>query len=275
MPPPASSAGSTSWAGTFHRAGIDAAGRLGEVRSVDVPADLGAAVPVAAPIGGWLLALGAGFAHLDDADRLTLLAQPEQAAAGATRMNDAKVDPRGRFWTGSMGYDETTTVGSLYRVDLDGTVATVLTGIGVSNGLGWNAAADTMYYNDSGLETTTRFRYDAASGALTDGVVIAGRRGGAAGLVPDGLTVDDEDTVWSAWWDGGRIVRLAPDGAELGSVAVPARRTSSCCFAGPDRDLLVITTGQADGGPDEGRLYVARPGVTGPAATLFAGQLPR
>jgi sugar lactone lactonase YvrE len=49
-------------------------------------------------------------------------------------------------------------------------------------------------------------------------------------------------------------------------------RTSSCCFAGRNRDLLVITTGRTDH-PDSGRLFVARPGSTGPAATPYAGPL--
>ena len=38
-----------------------------------------------------------------------------------TRMNDGKVDPQGRFWAGTMAFDEVSTMGSLYRLDPDGT----------------------------------------------------------------------------------------------------------------------------------------------------------
>jgi sugar lactone lactonase YvrE len=91
-------------------------------------------------------------------------------------------------------------------------------------------------------------------------------------FVPDGLCVDELDTVWSVWWDHGAVRRYDATGQLLQTVRVPVPRTSSCCFAGRNRDLLVITTGRTDES-DSGRLFVARPGVSGPAATRFAGNL--
>ncbi|WP_399936759.1 SMP-30/gluconolactonase/LRE family protein [Streptomyces sp. BBFR25] len=37
-------------------------------------------------------------------------------------MNDGVAEPWGRFWAGSMAYDNTPNAGTLYRVDNDGTV---------------------------------------------------------------------------------------------------------------------------------------------------------
>ena len=63
-------------------------------------------------------------------------------------------------------------------------------------------------------------------------------------------------------------------------VEVPVAQTSACCFAGPDRDLLVVTTsaeGMSDadraGQPDAGRLFTARPGATAPPASPYRGPL--
>jgi len=258
----------------LHRATLDADGRLGEVRTVTAPDHLTAAVPVAEPLGGWLLAVGPGFAYLGPDDSLTELVQPEADRRGANRMNDGKCDPAGRWWIGSMSYAGTPGQGRLYRVDLDGSVHTVLTGVGCSNGLGWSPDGRTMFYNDTTPRTLSAFDFDLATGDLSNRRILADN---VEGFRPDGLTTDDAGNVWSASWDEGVIRHYNAAGTLLGRVRVPVQRTSSCCFAGPDRGLLVITTGRV---PDQdeldaGRLFVVRPGVTGPAATPYAGELPQ
>jgi sugar lactone lactonase YvrE len=98
--------------------------------------------------------------------------------------------------------------------------------------------------------------------------------------VADGLTVDDEGCLWTALWDGGEVRRWSPDGELLAVAELPVPQVSSCAFAGPDRDLLVITT-SAEGldpaaraaQPDAGRLFTARPGVTGPGKNPYRGRL--
>uniref|UniRef100_UPI000AE54D3B SMP-30/gluconolactonase/LRE family protein n=1 Tax=Streptomyces aureus TaxID=193461 RepID=UPI000AE54D3B len=60
-------------------------------------------------------------------------------------------------------------------------------------------------------------------------------------------------------------------------VEVPASHVTSCAFAGPDLDVLVITTA-AEGlpeprrraEPDAGRLFVCRPGVRGLPSVPYA-----
>ena len=258
----------------LHRATLDAEGTLGPVRTTHVGGHLGAAVPVSGPDGGWLLAIAQGFAHLAEDGTLTPLAQPEAASGGGNRMNDAKADPRGRWWAGSMSYGESDAAGSLYRVDLDGSVTPMLTGTSVSNGLGWSPDGKAMYFNDSGTRTLSSFAFDVETGEISDQRILVR---GTPESTPDGLTMDDEGCVWTALWDGGSVHRYDPDGELLEVVTVPVQRTSSCCFAGPDRDQLVITTGQVPDKPeaDAGRLFVVRPGVTGPPADRFAGTLPR
>lgn len=252
----------------LHRARLSADGVLGEVTTHHVPGDLGAAVRVAG--GGWLLAMAQGFSFLAEDGTVTQLAQPEAKSEGAARMNDAHTDPRGRWWAGSMAYGSGT-IGSLYRVDLDGSVTAMLENVGTANGLGWSRDSRTMVFNDTGARTLTAYDYDLETGTIANPRLIA------EGFRPDGLTTDDEDTVWTANWDAHEIRHYDLSGAQLPGVRVPVQRTSSCCFAGPDRDLLVITTGVVDGKPeqDAGRLFLALPGVSGPATVRFAGELPR
>ena len=100
-----------------------------------------------APAGGLVVATETGVVLLDESDEPSVLCEilDEQGV----RMNDGGCDPQGRFWCGSMAYDARPGAGSLYRVETDGSVATALAGVTISNGLGWSADGATAFYVDS------------------------------------------------------------------------------------------------------------------------------
>ncbi len=87
-----------------------------------------------------------------------------------------------------MPYDESLGAGKAYRLELDGSCSTVLTGLTISNGIGWSPAGGKMYLSDSGSGLVEAFDLDAVTGA------ISGRRTlvhiDQPGMAPDGLTVD-------------------------------------------------------------------------------------
>jgi sugar lactone lactonase YvrE len=75
-------------------------------------------------------------------------------------------------------------------------------------------------------------------------------------------------------WGGGQVRRWSPEGELLAVVEVPVAHTSSCAFAGPGGDLLVISTSRGEEPEsDAGRLFTVRPGVTGPPANPYRGPL--
>ncbi|WP_369140727.1 SMP-30/gluconolactonase/LRE family protein [Modestobacter versicolor] len=239
---------------------------------------VGFVVPVEA--GGWLLGADGGITRLSadgEADVLVELAgEGGSAEAGGTRMNDGGCDRAGRFFGGTMAFDERPGAGSLHRLDLDGTVRTVLDGLTVSNGLGWSPDDRTMYLSDSGAKQVWALDYDPATGTSGQRRVLLDFTDDPDG-VADGLTVDDEGCLWTALWGGGQVRRYSPDGDLLAVVEVPAENTTSCAFAG---DLLVISTsvhGMDDAAraarPDAGKLFTVRPGVSGPPANPYRGPL--
>ncbi|MFI9207941.1 SMP-30/gluconolactonase/LRE family protein [Streptomyces sp. NPDC053253] len=188
------------------------------------------------------------------------------------RMNDAAVDPAGRLLAGTMAYDESPGAGSLYRLDGDGLV-TLLDSVTISNGLGWSPDGSRLYYADSPTGRVDVFAYDPESGALGDRRPFAVLDRG----VPDGLTVDSAGRVWVAVWGGGEVLAFEADGTLHARVEVPASHVTSCAFAGPARDVLVITTAteglaedRRSAEPDAGRLFVCRPGATGLPTTPYA-----
>ena len=126
----------------------------GQTEVIEVPSHVGAIAPRAA--GGFVAALQDGFWVVGDGPtrRITSVAE----ARPSLRFNDGKCDPAGRFWAGTMAYDETPGAGALYRLDPDGGASLMLDGVTISNGLAWSLDGRTMYY----IDTPTR-RIDAFS----------------------------------------------------------------------------------------------------------------
>ncbi|MFC4000241.1 SMP-30/gluconolactonase/LRE family protein [Prauserella oleivorans] len=198
---------------------------------LDVP--LGAVAP--RPGGGWIAAAGTGIAVLGDTGVGHWLARPEDAAATPMRMNDGVADPSGRFWAGSMAYDNTPGAGSLYRVDPDGTVTRVLSDLTIPNGPAFDAEGTTMYLADSAQGVIYRFAVDPASGRLGARTEFVTVEHGS----PDGMMVDAEGFLWSAIWGAGHVRRYTPTGSLERIVEVPAEQPTSVYV---DRDRLVVTS---------------------------------
>ncbi len=218
--------------------------------------------------GGAVIGVERGFA-LEDADG-TITQHDELWTDTQMRMNEGGCDPDGRFYCGSMVYDQRPGAGALYRLDPDGSVRVVLENVTVSNGLEWSPDGSRAYYNDTPTYRTDVFDYDADSG-LTRRRPFAEIPDG----FPDGLTIDEEGGVWVALYDGGAVRRYAPDGVLDEVVQVPARKVTACTFGGPDLDELFITTSreglETGDDPLAGSLFRAAVGVAGLPVREFAG----
>jgi sugar lactone lactonase YvrE len=260
--------------GLLHRTAVPS----GETVSTKVDA-ISAAFPALG--GGTLIAGG---------HRLTLFPYPAsgQGGTGRTvaevparegiRFNDASVDPAGRVWVGSMHTGETESVGVLYRLDRGG-LTPVVTGVTVSNGLGWSPDGARMYYADSPKRQVDVFDYDPATGEAFQRRVFADLRGMDG--MPDGLTVDADGCVWVAMFGGGALRRFTPSGYLDAVLPLPVAKPTSCAFAGPDLAELYVTTASVDltdaeraSQPLAGRLLRLRPGPVGLPSTTARASIP-
>jgi len=188
---------------------------------------------------------------------------PELEHETASRFNDVIADPAGRVFCGTMPSPDHQ--GRLYRLDPDGTVCEVLDEVGCSNGMGFTASRDRMYFTDSPTKRIDVFDYDEETGSLANRrpFVDVGDEEG----IPDGMTVDAEGGVWGARWDGSCLVRYTPDGVEDRRLEFPARKVSCATFGGDDYGDLYVTTAGGDDkaaeGEGAGALFRVRPGVCG------------
>ncbi len=187
--------------------------------------------------GGMVAATGDGFAFWDPrAGTVQLVANPEPGKPNA-RFNDGAVDRQGRFWAGTMSQDPTS---SLYRLDPDGAVQQMESGLGISNGIGWSADDRTMYFTDSITRTIYAYDFDAATGEIVNRrpfVHTPEEQG-----VPDGLAVDSQGFVWSARWGGYKLTRYDPAGQAEREIRLPVQFPTSCAFGGAELDELFITS---------------------------------
>jgi sugar lactone lactonase YvrE len=242
-----------------------------------VTRDLGTAVGVVLPraSGGYVAALQDGFYTLPDSGVAELI-EPVEASNPSTRFNDGEIDPQGRFWAGTMGWQAEPGQGSLYRLDPNGTVTRMLEDVTISNGLGWSPDGTTMYYVDTPTLRVDMFDFDPATGDIENRREFTTIRVG--GGRPDGLTVDSEGAVWVATWPGFGVHRYLPDGSLDAIIPLPVSNVSSIELGGRDlRDAFITTAWellseeQHAAQPLAGSLFHTRVDVPGQPRVPFAG----
>lgn len=200
--------------------------------------------------GGVIVALETGLHAFDpESGALTLIAHPEAGKEGV-RLNDGRVDARGRFVVGSLdmaslGRDNVPdqSGGTLYRLDPDLSLHVLQTGITISNGLAWSPDDAVFYFADCVIDRIYAYDWDADAGTPTNRRLFAQTEKGA---IPDGACVDSEGGYWfvtnGAATGVGEVRRLAPDGRLDRVVTMPVSCPTSLCFGGPDLDVLYVTS---------------------------------
>jgi sugar lactone lactonase YvrE len=216
---------------TFHTADID----TGKTMSFGVPSMVGAIAH--SKDGGYIAATQKGFARIGVDGKYSSL---HSFLPDDMRMNDGKVDPAGRFWAGSMALSFEKGRGSLYILEKDNSYRSILDDITLSNGMGWSPDAQYFYYIDSVPGVLKRFDYDLHTGQISnpkDLITFDSSSG-----IPDGMSMSSDGKIVIALWDGRRIEIYEPSGEKVSEITLGVSRPTSCTFAGPNRDILIVST---------------------------------
>jgi sugar lactone lactonase YvrE len=195
------------------------------------------------------------------------------------RCNDARPDPRGSLWIGSMRNNVNPdgspgkvggTDGVLVRVDPDGKVTTWKRDIGISNTMGWSPDGTRFYSADTPRNEMYVYDYNAADGSISnERPFFTGFERGR----PDGSVVDSEGYLWNCRYGGHSIVRVAPDGSIDRVIEMPASNITTCTFGGPQLTTLYVTTAGLGIPPGErfgGGLFAIETDIRGQAENRFA-----
>lgn len=250
------------------RADNDATHRVWQL-PLDKRYDIGAMA--LADNGDLMLALRAGIARLipsaptTSANAVRMRIEPEIMIPApydmaTSRFNDGGVDAQGRWWIGSLYAPKTHAGANLFCLEC-GVLKPILGELaniepyknwGITTANGWAMSPDgtTMYHADTQAHTVYRYDFDARASvetALSNRTVFfqtLDTRGTDAPYQgrPDGAAVDSEGNYWLALYEGGQIVKIAPNGNVVQKIPLPAKAPTMLCFGGADLKTLIITT---------------------------------
>lgn len=227
--------------------------------------------------GGLLLAMKDGLATIDDWEAAPMpFGEQWLAERPELRCNDGRTDPAGRFWVGTVNMPKSARDAGLYRVEPDGAVALIESGMLTCNGAAFSADGTAFRHADTPSHELRGYDVDPASGALSGRRIL--RRFPEGRGRPDGGSFDAEGCYWSALFDGGRVVRLSAQGEILATVELPAQRPTMIVLGGNDQRTAYVTsarTGLSDEAlaaqPHAGAIFAFRVDVPGVPEWPFAG----
>ncbi|XP_075226679.1 regucalcin-like [Lycorma delicatula] len=179
------------------------------------------------------------------------------------RINNGKVDPKGRLWAGTTGRklppaegapeDELTFeqgVAGLYLLKDCRAFNKVLNGVSVSNGLEWSSDNKKFFYADSAKRVLEVFDYCHDAGKICNPKPIFDLKENNIKGVLDGMTLSCCGHLYIANYLGGSVLVIDPNTAQLiNTIPIPAKEVTSVCWGGPQNDILFVTTGCSEPDP--------------------------
>lgn len=224
--------------------------------------------------GGFVVTTRTGFGFIDDFSAPLRSLGVVEPALPDNRFNDAKVDPFGNLWAGTMDDLEKTPCGSLYRLTPEHQWQVFDTGYIVTNGPTFAPDGRRLFHNDSVHKQIFVFDLDASG--ISNKRVFA--QLGVDHGHPDGMTVDAQGCLWVCEYAGWGISRFDPDGKFMAKLALPVANVTSCTFGGDQRETLYITTAakgltaaELAEQPLAGSIFAAAVGVQGIQGAVFLG----
>lgn len=207
--------------------------KTGETEKINLPQQIGCMA--ICENGDLLVALEDAVYRLNKSGELVKAHQDIKIKG--RRFNDGKIGPDGAFY---LGTTDENNEGAFYQLK-DGVLTELFNGCGCSNGLDWTVDEKIMYYIDTPKQMIEAFDFDKEYGKIlnrrkfVDIPIEIGK--------PDGMTLDANDDLWVALWDGHKIINIDKDTKEIKKeFCVPCPKVSCCSFGGAGLNEIYITT---------------------------------
>lgn len=155
------------------------------------------------------------------------------------RFNDAICDRDGRIIAGIKS-DDNSNQGRVVMFEKDNKVRVLLENIQISNGMGFSKDSRIFYHTDSLRKEICKYDYNIKLGKISNRRVLYKNTGFG---VPDGMTVDTNNNIFTCIWDEGKILKIEPNhGKIIKEYLLPCKCCSSLIFGGCNLDKILVTS---------------------------------
>jgi L-arabinonolactonase len=265
--------GEVQWTDIFGRRFWTYSPENGESRSRALPDRLACF----APLGGSSMLAGftGGLEVFDLASGARRPIAAIERDRPTTRLNDGKLDRRGRLVFGTMDEDPAGAkpIGQIWSYAAGSEPRVLASGIRIANSIAFSPDGRRMYFADTPQKRIRCYDYDLDTGELSGERTFAAVEGPG---FPDGSAVDADGCLWNAEWGGGRVVRYTPDGHVDRVVSLSCSRVTCCAFGGAKLERLFVTSARTGldaaalaAEPHAGALFAFDVGVQGLLDTPF------
>ena len=162
--------------------------------------------------------------------QLTVLAHEPQM----NQPNDLAIGPDETLWASDPSWIAGT--GQLWRIDRDGKVTPLASGMGTTNGIEVSPDGKHLYVNESVQRNVWSFEIGADK-LLSDKTLI--RQFPDHGF--DGMRCDVDGNLYISRHGKGTVVVMSPGGEILHEVEVLGANPTNVCFGGPDGRTVYVT----------------------------------
>ncbi len=167
---------------------------------------------------------------------LTTLSARDHHGRRFNRPNDIAVSPSGMlYFTDPKSYNKEIYDGRLFRVDpRTGTTVWLIDGLQFPNGLCFSPDGQVLYVGESVNKNI--LKVTCGMGILDTLITLP-----SGNQDPDGMDCDVKGNLYVAYFGGGKIYVVSPEGTLLDSLKTPGKKPSNLEFGGADMKTLYVT----------------------------------
>ena len=169
----------------------------------------------------------------------TIRSIPIEEDIPLNRINDGKIDPKGRLWFGTMDNPERSIKnGSLYCLDKKLNIHKVDTKYYITNGPAF-INAENFLHTDSRSKTIYKIKINKKYKIVKKTKFLRfSKKDGS----PDGMTIDSKKNIWVCHFGGACISVYNLKGKKIHKIDLPAKNITNCIFGGLNNNDIFVST---------------------------------
>ena len=172
-------------------------------------------------------------------NKKTIRSIPIEKDKPLNRINDGKIDPKGRLWFGTMDNPERNIKnGSLYCLDKKLNIYKVDTKYYITNGPAF-INAENFLHTDSRTKIIYKIKINKKYKIVKKTKFLKFSKNEGS---PDGMTIDAKKNVWVCHFGGACISVYNLKGKKIHKIDLPAKNITNCTFGGLGNNEVFVST---------------------------------